>query len=293
MKKGIIVGVALLSTLSMAALGAFSSNGVPAAHATQVHHTAKQAAAHTLKLQHIYLTILPASHLGPDKIMHDSFSPADFSVVQGVPVQVSVYNYDGGSHSFTSSALKLNVMIKGSPKTGVPSVTTFKFTPTKTGEFTWECVVQCDGQANGWAMSHDGYMMGKVNVVPNHNEQFVTLTIKDGLKFGPTKKTKHGTSNLHDSYSPADFTVTAGVPVHLTVVNWDTGNHSLTAPEIGVNKVFPGAAKEGVPSVTNFTFTVPKSGKYKWQCEIKCDGGMQSYAMTHDGYMLGYITAVN
>ena len=287
MKKGIIAGVALLATLSMAALGTFSGNAVPAAHAAQVHHTAKPAAAHTLKLQHIYLTILPGSHLGPDKIMHDSFSPADFSVVQGVPVQVTVYNYDGGGHSFTSSALNLNVMIKGSAKNGVPSVTTFKFTPTKTGAFTWECVVKCDGQANGWAMSHDGYMMGKVNVVPNHNEQFVTLTIKDGLHYAAVDK------QLHDSYSPADFTVTAGIPIHFTVVNWDTGSHSMTGLEIGLNKVFPGASKEGVPSVTNFTFTVPKAGKYKWQCEIKCDGGMKSFSMTHDGYMVGYITAVN
>ena len=294
MKKGIIVGVALLSTLSMAALGAFSSNGVPAAHAAQVHPTVKHAAAHTVKLQHIYLTILPGARLGPDGKMHDTYSPADFSVVQGVPVQVTIYNYDGGPHSFTSPAFGLNEVIGGSTKTGVANVKSFTFTPKNTGSFTWRCDLQCDGgSGTDFSMWNDGYMVGTVKVVPNQKEQFVTLTIKDGLKFGPTKKTKSGTSNMHDSYSPADFTVTAGVPVHLTVVNWDTGDHSLTAPELGVNKVFPGASKEGVPSVTNFTFTVPKSGKYKWQCEIKCDGGMQSYAMTHDGYMLGYITAVN
>ena len=293
MKKGIIAGVALLSTLSMAALGAFTSNGVPAAHAAQVHQTAKHTAAQ-LKLQHIYLTIMPASHLGPDKIMHDSFSPADFTVVQGVPVQVTVYNYDGGTHSFTSSALGLNVDFAGSKKTGVPSVKSFTFTPSKTGSFTWECVLQCDGQAKGWAMSHDGYMMGKVNVVPNnHHEQFVTLTIQGGLDFGPVKKTKHGTSTMHDAFSPASFTVTPGIPVHLTVYNWDTGEHSITSSALGLNLMMQGADKTGDFKANNFVFTVPKAGKYKWQCEVKCDGGMTSYSMTHVGYMEGYINATN
>ncbi len=288
MKKSIIAGVATLSTLSIAAMGGFVGNAAPAAQAAQVHHIAKHAAAHTLKMQHIYLTILPGEHLGPDGKMHDTYSPADFTVVQGVPVQVTVYNYDGGPHSFTSTSLKVNKMIPGHKNKGVPSVTTFQFTPAKTGAFTWLCDVKCDGQANGWAMSHDGYMMGKVKVVPNnHKEQFVTLTIKDGLQYAAVDK------QLHDSYSPASFNVTAGLPVHMTVVNWDTGSHSMTAPEINLNKVFPGASKEGVPSVTQFTFTVNKAGKFKWQCEISCDGGMKSFSMTHVGYMVGYVNAVN
>jgi plastocyanin len=294
MKKGIIAGVALLSTLSMAALGAFASNGVPAAHAAQVHQTAKHTAAQ-LKLQHIYLTIMPGTQLGPDKKLHDTYSPADFTVVQGVPVQVTIYNYDGGPHSFTSPTFGLNEVIPGSTKTGVPNVKTFTFTPKDTGAFTWRCDLQCDGgSGTDFSMWNDGYMVGTVTVVPNnHNEQFVTLTIQGGLDFGPVKKTKHGTSTMHDAFSPASFTVTPGIPVHLMVYNWDTGEHSITSSALGLNLMMKGADKAGDFKANNFVFTVPKAGKYKWACEVKCDGGMTSYSMTHVGYMEGYINATN
>ncbi len=293
MKKSIISSVAVMSTISMAALGAFSVGTLPV-QAAQVHHTAKHAAP-KLKLQHIYLTIMPGSHLGPDGKMHDSYSPTDFTVVQGVPVQVTIYNYDGGPHSFTCPTFGLNVVIPGTSKNGVPNVKTFTFTPQNTGSFMWQCELQCDGgSGTDFSMWNDGYMVGTVKVVPNNgNEQFVTLTVQGGLDYGPTKKTKHGTSNMHDAFSPASFTVTPGIPVHLSVYNWDTGDHSITSSALGLNLMIKGADKAGDVKANNFTFTVPKAGKYKWQCEIKCDGGMTSYSMTHVGYMEGYINAVN
>ena len=171
MKKALITGFAILSTLGLIGCGNNSASpstvantATTGSNATAAANTANTAATTTpaqpaLKTQDITLTILPGGQLGPDGKMHDTFSPADFKVVQGVPVKLTVYNYDGGSHSITSSSLGLNVQIKGSTKKGVPALTTYTFTPSSAGGFTWQCTVPCDSEANGWAMSrrlHDG-----------------------------------------------------------------------------------------------------------------------------------------
>lgn len=276
MRKLLLAGAALMTMAAMAPAAA------PTFAQTTAHHVAKHAAP-AVKNQNIALTILPGSHLGPDKKLHDSFTQADFNVVAGVPVKVTVYNYDSGKHSFTSPSLHLNETLKGSAKNGVPGVTTFTFTP-KAGNYNWQCVLPCDGQNKEWAMSHDGYMKGVVHAVANKDQQFVYLTIKDGLQFAAADK------QLHDSYSPANFTVQAGIPVHVTVVNYDSGQHSLTSPALGLNEVFSGAPKEGDPSVKTFTFTPKKAGSYHWRCMIPCDGGPTGWAMFHNGYMSGTIT---
>lgn len=280
MRKLFLAGAALMTMASLASVAAptFAQTHAVAHHV--VKHTAK-----AVTKQNIALTILPGSHLGPDKKLHDSFTQADFNVVAGVPVTVTVYNYDSGNHSFTSSSLHMNVTLKGSAKTGVPGVTTFKFTP-KAGNYGWECVLPCDGQNKAWAMSHDGYMKGTVHALANKDQQFVYLTVKDGLQFAAADK------KIHDSFEPANFTVQAGIPVHVTVVNYDSGEHSLTSPALGLNKVFPGAAKKGAPGVTSFTFTPQKPGSYHWRCMIPCDGGPTGWAMFHNGYMSGTITVV-
>lgn len=289
MKKSIVIsGIALLSTLGLIGCGnstqptastapnttAAASNTIPAATTSQP----------ALKTQTVSLTVLPGGRLGPDGKMHDTFSQTDFNIVQGVPTTITVYNYDSGQHSITSPTLGLNIQLKGSPKNGVPGVTTYTFTPTKAGDFTWQCVVPCDTEANGWAMSHDGYMMGKITVVPFNNAQYVDLTIKDGLQYASVDK------QLHDSYSPADFSVQAGIPVELTVTNFDTGKHSITSPTLGINQVFDGATKEGKPTVSTYTFTPQTAGQYHWQCVIPCDGGPTGWAMSHEGYMNGTVT---
>jgi len=300
MKKAIITGFSLLSTLGLIGCGnntvqpttTVTTNATAATpnndtSTTPASSTGSTQTQPTLKLQHIDLTVLPGGKLGPDGKMHDTFSPADFQVVQGAPVQLTIYNYDSGEHSLTSTALGLNVIAKGSPKDGVAGITTYTFTPTKAGDFTWQCMIACDTEAQAWAMSHDGYMMGKISVVPANNQQFIDLTIKDGLKYAAAD------GKLHDSYSPADFTVQAGIPVTLTVYNYDTGEHSFTSPALNVNQVMKGATKEGVPSVTTFTFTPEKAGQYHWQCVIACDGGPTGWAMSHDGYMNGTVTVVD
>lgn len=295
MKKSVLVSI-VLSALVVAGCGTNtpSPSTVPTQSSNQTaNQTSSSSTGSTtqqtaLKEQEIDLTVLPGAHLGPDGKLHDTFSPADFKVVQGVPVKLTVYNFDGGTHTLTNSALGLNLQVKGSAKQGVPSVNTVTFIPTKAGDYTWQCMDPCDGQNGGWAMSHDGYMQGVISVVPpSTNTQYITLTIKDGVRYAQAD------GKLHDSFSPTDFTVQKGIPVTVTVDNYDTGEHSITAPDLGLNQVFKGASKTTGPSVTTFTFTPTKTGSFTWRCEYSCDGGMTSYSMTHPGYMMGTINVVD
>jgi plastocyanin len=99
--------------------------------------------------------------LGPDKQWHDAFLPADIAVHAGAKVTVTVVNYDGGPHTFTSPAMGLNQIIPGGGSMSAPKTVTFTFTaPTKLGKYQWWCAVPCDP----WAMAHDGYMRGVVTV---------------------------------------------------------------------------------------------------------------------------------
>lgn len=98
---------------------------------------------------------------GPDGKWHDAFLPADFSVHAGDKVTVTVTNYDGGPHSFTSPSMGVNETIPGGGSMTAPRTVTFTFTaPAKTGKYEWWCSVPCDP----WAMAHNGYMRGLVTV---------------------------------------------------------------------------------------------------------------------------------
>ena len=286
MKKVMFVAAALTSLVITVGCGApnqTSSQVNPSTSPIQgAQSVTTPAPAVALKMQHISLTILPGARLGPDGKLHDTFTTPDFTVVQGVPVQLSIYNYDSGAHSLTSSDLSLNVQAKGSPKDGVPGITTVTFTPSKTGDFNWQCIDACDTEAGGWAMSHPGYMEGTIRVVPYANKQYIDLTIKDGLQYAAAD------GKLHDSYSPADFTVQAGIPVQVTVENFDQGSHSFTSADLGVNQIFKAAPKAGQPSVTIFTFTPASAGSFTWHCVLPCDD--PGWAMSHDGYMMGTVT---
>jgi len=98
---------------------------------------------------------------GPDGKWHDAFLPADFTVHAGDKVTVTVENYDGGPHTFTSPSMGVNAMIPGGGSLSSPRELTFTFTaPKKAGRYQWWCAVPCDP----WAMAHDGYMRGFVTV---------------------------------------------------------------------------------------------------------------------------------
>lgn len=118
----------------------------------------------------------------------------------------------------------------------------------------------------------------------------------------------------HDTMVPSTFAVKVGVPVRVTVVNYDEGEHTITAPGLGLNAVIkPGTLfttppaganatellNQVVPGITHFTLTVNKAGVYRWHCALPCDAGAKGWAMTSDttgpgrnGFMAGYIVGV-
>lgn len=229
-----------------------------------------------------YLVVEPGGKLGPDGKLHDAYINGDLTLTRGQPVTLHFLNYDGGQHSYTCADLGLNVILKGSPKKGQPQETTYTFTPNKTGTFTWICTLKCDGQNNQWAMTHQGYMQGKITIT-NDTTQHVSLVINPGYKLGPDGK-------LHDAYTPGDFTISSGSPVQLTIYNFDQGTHTFTSTAMGVNIKVSASTKTGSPSVTTATFTPKAKGSYKWQCMDPCDGQNGQWAMTHDNYMMGTVT---
>lgn len=97
--------------------------------------------------------------------------------------------------------------------------------------------------------------------------------------------------HTHDAYVPAYITARAGQQIIVTVYNLDTAPHSFTAQALGLNVIVPGGPSDGVMAAKTFSFTVSKAGTYHWKCILPCDnGGVNAWAMTHDGYMAGTIT---
>lgn len=236
-------------------------------------------------LQTVQLAVMAGARHGSDGKLHDTFAPGSFTISKNIPTVIEVFNYDGGRHTLTAPDLNLDIDVLPSAKEGVPNVTTQLFTPTKSGDFQWTCQVPCDGEANGWAMSHDGYMMGKIHVTDDASTQHVYTTIKDGYKAGPK-------GNLHDSYLATNFTVSKGVPVKLHVENFDEGPHSFSASGLNVDAKIPKAKGEGVPSVTTVSFTPKKDGTFHWECDVPCDDDYNGWAMSHDGFMAGEVNVI-
>lgn len=129
--------------------------------------------------QHITVYVLPGSSglgfTGPDKAHHDTMAPSSFVLRRGVPVTITVINFDDMRHSITALALGVNIIVKpGADRrngTVVPSTTTYTFIPAKAGEFRWFCAFPCD-MPQHWAMSpsydgpdRDGFMAGIIRVL--------------------------------------------------------------------------------------------------------------------------------
>jgi heme/copper-type cytochrome/quinol oxidase subunit 2 len=89
---------------------------------------------------------------------------------------------------------------------------------------------------------------------------------------------------MHDAFSKTNFAVKVGQPVKLQIDNTDEGTHSITAPVAGVNIAV-------LPGKHTYTLLVKKAGRFEWKCIIPCDDETNGWAMTHPGYMAGYITA--
>jgi plastocyanin len=103
------------------------------------------------------------------------------------------------------------------------------------------------------------------------------------LKVVPSSK-RGPDGQLHDAFTVTNFAVHVGQPVKLTIDNTDNQPHSITSPAAGVSII----AK---PGVHTYTLLVNKSGRFMWYCAYPCDFDAHGWAMTHPGFMSGYITA--
>lgn len=157
-----IVAVVALANPGTQTVQVAPASSAAVASAKPTSSTAAVAKSEAVKL--VIKTDAEHGRLGPDGKWHDAFLPANFTVHAGDRVKVTVYNYDTGQHSFTSSSLSATALINqtipaGSPT--APSKTTFTFTaPDQPGQYAWWCALPCDP----WAMAHVGYMRGNVTV---------------------------------------------------------------------------------------------------------------------------------
>lgn len=122
------------------------------------------ATAQNVPPAHVAMVIVPGVRLGPDHKMHDAFTPTALTALAGQTLVVTVYNYDTGPHSFMAPALHLNVLIPAAHRNGVPAIWTFRFAVRQAGVYHWHCMMPCDDAAQGWAMSHPGYMAGTITI---------------------------------------------------------------------------------------------------------------------------------
>lgn len=89
---------------------------------------------------------------------------------------------------------------------------------------------------------------------------------------------------MHDSFSKTNFVVRVGKPTRLRITNTDTSKHSITAAATGVSITV-------LPGTHTYTMVATTAGRFEWVCVIPCDGPAHGWAMTHPGYMAGFITA--
>lgn len=121
----------------------------------------------------------------------------------------------------------------------------------------------------------------------------ITLVVQGDVKLGPD-------GNMHDAFTPCNFTVFTGQEVYLTIINYDNGEHTFTSPTLGVDFIVPPSNVTGVPTVSNFQFTEATAGVYRWWCTYPCDTDAGGWAMTtgSDGqpdqinYMGGFVTVL-
>ncbi|MGZ4161091.1 MAG: hypothetical protein ACXVNF_09915, partial [Neobacillus sp.] len=228
------IAVALASAISLSLAGCGTS---------QSAKPVKAATSETVKTVQTafnqYIVVEAGSKLGSDGKKHDAFINGDIQITQNQPVTLHFLNYDDAEHTYVSPELGLGVKIKGSTKKGQPKETTYTFTPSKSGTFTWNCTDVCD-DSKQWSMSQQGYMTGKITVLPASNQvQHVSMVVNPGYKLGQDGK-------MHDSFATGDITVKVGQPVEVSVYNLDQGEHSITSKDLGLNFVAKASAKDGV-----------------------------------------------
>ncbi|HKZ15380.1 MAG TPA: hypothetical protein VJL81_16200 [Solirubrobacterales bacterium] len=138
-----------------------------------------------------------------------------------------------------------------------------------------------NGTAHHYGATPRSMMGGTGTTGTGNGTEEVNIVVKSDEEHG--RLGPEGT--WHDAFLPADFSVDPGTTVKVTVVNYDEGEHTFTSPMLGLNVTIPaGTAKE--PASTTFTFKAPtRTGSYMWFCAKPCD----PWAMSHDGYMRGFV----
>ncbi len=107
--------------------------------------------------------------------------------------------------------------------------------------------------------------------------KILDVTVRPEYKLGSDGK-------RHDAYSDTEFAVNVNQPLTLRIDNTDTQPHSITSKAAGVDIVV-------MPGTHDYTLIVHTPGRFAWRCMFNCDTGAAGWAMTHRGYMSGYITA--
>jgi hypothetical protein len=105
----------------------------------------------------------------------------------------------------------------------------------------------------------------------------LSVTITPESKTGPDGR-------RHDAYSQTDFAVQAGRALTLRINNTDGQPHSIVSATAHVAII-------AAPGVHDYTLLVKRPGRFHWRCFFSCDSGAGGWAMTHAGYMSGYVTA--
>jgi len=103
------------------------------------------------------------------------------------------------------------------------------------------------------------------------------VTITPNSKLGPDGK-------RHDAYSQTEFGVQTGKPLTLRIDNTDDQPHSIVSQGAHVAII-------ASPGVHDYELLVKHAGRFRWRCFFSCDSEAGGWAMSHAGYMSGYITA--
>ena len=151
----ILAGVAIFAALVMSTVALALSGGHGGSTATVTRTTAAVAPVAASPAPVITLSVAGSNKLGPDGKMHDSFSKTNFAVKVGKPTQLRIDNKDAGTHSITAPGTGVSIVV-------LPGVHTYTINATTAGRFEWVCIIPCDSDAKGWAMTHPGYMAGYV-----------------------------------------------------------------------------------------------------------------------------------
>lgn len=134
-----------------AAQSSGSGSGAPGAGAV----ASKPAVSPSAATKVVALKIVGSVKKGPDGKMHDAFTVTNFNVKAGQAETLKIDNTDDVPHSISSPTAGVNIIAQ-------PGVHTYTLLVNKAGKYLWYCMLPCDGDANGWAMQHPGYMSGYI-----------------------------------------------------------------------------------------------------------------------------------